>query len=206
MRLAALAMLTAGVLSAVELPSLPRAVVGPFVGIIGTDLVVAGGELLAETTAAPLVDGGGSVLGRAFSDEVWSLSPGARAWVKIGNLPQGLAHGLAVSTPLGLVLVGGRGGSGAVPTVLQLRHEWRGVTVAKLAPLPMALEPASGVVVKDRIYVRSSKGQAWSLPLAGREAWHAEATFPGGDARVVVWGDSVVTVAGARVLAAPRTK
>ena len=98
------------------LPALPEArpLEGAFVGVAGKVLVVAGG---ADTDIGPVPDHDGI---KAWYGDVFALRPKAKTWMtNVGTIPP-LAFGASVTTPHGLVCIGGADGSGASASVLLL--------------------------------------------------------------------------------------
>ena len=87
-----------------ELPPLPDTpgFGGPFVGVLDTALVVAGGANFPE---APPWQGGQKI----WHDDVYVLDEGADAWRIAGKLPEERAYGSALSTRFGVALLGGSG-------------------------------------------------------------------------------------------------
>ena len=87
----------------------PIGVGGPFVGVHGKALIVAGG---ANFPGGPpwerVVQGETLPPGKKiWHAQVYVLEPGAKQWHVSGKLSQPLAYGLAVSTAHGVYLIGG---------------------------------------------------------------------------------------------------
>ena len=92
-----------------ELSDLPQLAVGdsvqgvaaPFAGVLGSDLVVAGGCNFPEIPAAE-----GGV--KRFYADIFALDlSDPHGWLKLGELPKPLAYGATVAVPEGLVCIGG---------------------------------------------------------------------------------------------------
>ena len=85
-----------------QLPPLPDPIglAGPFVGVAGDTLVVAGGANFPE--AAPW-DGGAKV----WHDRVFVLPEPNGKWIEAGCLPSPLAYGVTVSWRDRMILIGG---------------------------------------------------------------------------------------------------
>lgn len=80
---------------------------GAFAGLVGGDVIVAGGANFPGARAAADVgqwyahDG----LSKHWASEVFRLEDGA--WAQIGELPEGLAYGASFAVDDGLLIVGG---------------------------------------------------------------------------------------------------
>jgi len=92
-------------LASEALPPLPDpvGVAGPFVGVYGEAVIVAGGA----NFAAPVWESE-----KAWHDAVWVLVPtdgesGKRHWLAAGTLSRPAGYGVSVSTSKGVVCVGG---------------------------------------------------------------------------------------------------
>ena len=85
-----------------QLPPLPDAlgVAGPFAGVSGGVLLVGGG---ANFPGKMPWEGGKKV----WHDEVYALVDAKSSWKLVGKLPHPLAYGVSITTPAGVVCIGG---------------------------------------------------------------------------------------------------
>ena len=84
-----------------DLPELPQAVGGQFVGVVDDYLVVAGGSYFNT----PPWSGGKKI----WVDTVYTLGRGDKQWRLAGHLPTPLGYGIAaISTADGMLCIGGQ--------------------------------------------------------------------------------------------------
>ena len=153
-------------------------VVGAFVGTHNGALIIAGGNK---------ADGGGltdHITVLLQDDEgIWSLRSESD-W----RLPQPLAFGAAVTTPGGVILVGGTDARAASKTVFCLTWNPTSgkIDLKPMPPLPFALSHSSGALLGNTIYItgaRGPKGQDrcfLSLDLSESNAgWRKMEPWPG---------------------------
>ncbi len=133
-----------------RLPSLPEAlgVAAPFAGISGDALIVAGGANFPDRMPWE----GGK---KAWHDRIWVLA-GAKSnagFIDAGRLEHPRAYGVSVTTPQGVITVGGCDADRHYAETVLLRWENGKVTrkVYPSAPVPLAY--ASGALVNDAIYL-----------------------------------------------------
>lgn len=188
-----------------HLPPLPPAagqskqpgVASPFVGVHGDALLVAGGANFPEK--APW-EGGAKVWWRDLF--VLEHVSGARpAWVqdKRFTLPHTLAYGVSVSTPDGIVCVGGADAERCYADVFLLSWDSaaREIRRVPLPALPQPLAFGAAALVGRTLYVAggqhsmhapAASSAFWSLDLAQRQSpnfgWNMLPTWPG-PARIV---------------------
>lgn len=184
-----------------RLPPLPPAagqavqpgVASPFVGIHRGALLVAGGANFPEKMPW---NGGAKV----WWDDVWVLenvAGPAPHWVQGGGfrLPRPVAYGISVSTPEGVVCVGGNDAERCYADVFQLAWDPAAGTVrtTALPPLPQPLTNMSGALVGRTLYVAGGqhvlKGAEpvsvfWALDLTRRDrpaefTWQSLPAWPG---------------------------
>lgn len=170
-----------------DLPD-PVGLKGMVAGVTGDRIVLAGGSNFPVPRSA-----GGR---KTFHRTGWTQPVSARGdgtWTPLGNvLPRALAEGASVTTPHGLVSVGGDGGAGMLADVLLLAwDEARGaLDVRTLPPLPRALGSAAAAWHEGKLYVvggddgRGGTQVFASLALAaalreGAAAWELLPTWPG---------------------------
>src|SRR5512140_1842135 len=85
-----------------DLPPLPQAVAGQFVGVLNDELIVAGGS---HWDGVPPPWAGGKKL---WSDAVCALGRGDKQWRLAGRLPHRMGYGVAISLPGEMLLIGGQ--------------------------------------------------------------------------------------------------
>ena len=155
-----------------SLPDLPNqlGVAGPFVGVHSEALIVAGGANFPRPVwESP----------KHWLDQIWILSPTVSGlkWQSGGKLPRALAYGTAVSSPDGVVCIGGNDRNQNYRDVFLLtwdaiQHVLTGREYPKL-PFPFAFGQAT--LVGEVIYVAGGQSDSqldsamnnfWSLNLA----------------------------------------
>ena len=180
-----------------ELPPLPGELGfgGPFAGTHNGVLIVAGGANFPE--GYPW-EGGKKV----WYDHIFVLEQGASEWIKTNtNLPFPIAYGGSISTPEGLILIGGSNQGAVFKDVIRLSWDaaQKQISIEPLASLP---EPSSFLVagqIGTKIYVvpgyRSSDPtdipqEVWTLDwslLPDKSNWEKLPGLPG-PARAKVTG------------------
>ena len=189
-----------------EFPALPPSagqtkqpgVAGPFAGVHGDTLFVAGGANFPDKMPW---DGGAKI----WWDDIWVLekkSDGPPRWVtdKTFKLPRRIGYGVSVSTADGVVCAGGHDADRCYADVFLLSWDPKAREVRRTA-LPSMPEPLSfmaGALVGNTLYVAGGQhvmknavpsSAFWSLDLSKRERpeefkWTILPSWPG-PARVV---------------------
>lgn len=160
-----------------------QGVSGAFSGVLNNQMVVAGGCNFPDTPAA---DGGAKV----FYDRVYAFN--GKAWEIVGKLPQPTAYGASVTTPKGVIVIGGFDGEKAYKTVgiLEWNTTEKAVTYRALPSLPTAIYEGTAALGSDGyVYMaggfdgegnpnaacyrfQTNGGKAWeslpNLPVSGR--------------------------------------
>ena len=181
-------------LASEPLPPLPDpvGVAGPFVGVHGGAVIVAGGANFAP----PVWEAE-----KTWHDAVWVLrdtidSGGERSprWIDGGRLPRSLGYGVSASTSKGVVCVGGNDASEAYADAFLLRWdaEQERVEQLPLPPLPQASGYGCGAAIGDTVYVAAGTPSAslvdatnrfWSIDVSSddssRWAWRELPAWPG---------------------------
>lgn len=184
-----------------RLPALPPAageakqpgVAGPFAGVQGDTLIVAGGANFPDKLPW---DGGAKI----WWDDIWileNLSSAAPRWVtdKTFKLPRRLGYGISVSTPDGVICAGGHDADRCYADVFLLSWDARTRKIRRtdLPPLPEPLSFMAGALVGTTLYIAGGQTTMkdampsslfWSLDLAqrGRSAefkWSVLPAWPG---------------------------
>lgn len=124
----------------------PLGVAGPYVGVHGDVLLVAGGANFPEPTWES---------DKAWHDEIYAFSCTGEtsAWETAGTLPRPLGYGTTVSLPEGVLCIGGNDADRVYADVFLL--SWKGGKVVRedLPSLPEPLCYASAALLGNHIYV-----------------------------------------------------
>ena len=185
------------------LASLPDAigVAGPIVGIHQDVLVVAGGANFAKAEAPDLWD-----LPKLYHDQIWFLDKQTGKWKTAANrLTQKVAYSSVVSTPQGILCIGGENADGPSKRTFLLQVERIGDEIrvtendTAVADLPIASTAGGAAIVSDHIYAvlgqvtqtdgsRVATREIRRLPLKALEAkdgadvsWERSPSWPGED-------------------------
>jgi solute:Na+ symporter, SSS family len=158
-----------------SLPDLPveLGVAGPFVGVHRDALIVAGGANFPR----PVWEHD-----KVWHDQIHVLTKSEQGyqWHSGGKLPGPLAYGAAVSTPAGVVCLGGNRGDETFRDVclFEWNADTRQVTRVAYPPLPRPCVYGQAALVDDVIYLAGGQSAAgldsamsnfWSLDLARRD-------------------------------------
>lgn len=163
--------------------SVGQGVSGAFSGVLNNQMIVAGGCNFPNTPAA---EGGTKV----FYDHIYAFT--GQSWEIVGQLPQPMAYGASVTTPEGILIIGGFDGSKAYASVglLQWNANTKSTTYQSLPDFPTAFYDGAAALGNDGyVYVAGGldsngnpntacyrlhphSGQTWErlpdLPVAGR--------------------------------------
>ena len=177
-----------------EIPPLPDSIglAGPFVGVHGDALIVAGGANFPR----PVWD-----TEKVWYDEIHILRKknGEYSWKRSGRLPRPLAYGAAVSTEAGVLCIGGNDSSSTFSEVflLQADEETGQVNIIDYPalPSPCAFGAATllGNAEDGMVFLAGGQSgssldtatnQMWSLDLSKRNdtaafVWKKEPELPG---------------------------
>ena len=177
-----------------EIPPLPDSIglAGPFVGLHGDALIVAGGANFPR----PVWD-----TEKVWYDEIHILRKknGEYSWKRSGRLPRPLAYGAAVSTEAGVLCIGGNDSSSTFSEVflLQADEETGQVNIIDYPalPSPCAFGAATllGNAEDGMVFLAGGQSgssldtatnQMWSLDLSKRNdtaafVWKKEPELPG---------------------------
>ena len=163
---------------AVAFPPYPqvKGVSAPFAGFIGDTLIVAGGCNFPDTPAA---EGGKKVFhATAYALDVRHLSEG---WIPLPPLPVPIAYGASVSTPKGLVCIGGQNTQGTQTDVYLLRTNGQ---TTPLPALPIPIDNGGACLCGHTLLVtggnqpENGKG-LYALDLSSPTNWKRLADYPG---------------------------
>ena len=164
-----------------ELPELPEplGVAGAFVGVSNGALVVAGG---AHFRVSPF-EGGQKI----WVDRIFVLEDREGQWQAAGRLKAPLAYGVSISTPDGIVCIGGSDSARHHRDVFRLTWNNGRIEQTDLRDLPRSSANMSGALLDGKIYVAAGQEspmaasplhEFWSLELARPEARCRLKIFP----------------------------
>lgn len=130
------------------LPDIPDAqgLAGAYAGVSQDAVIVAGG---ANFPSGPPWEGGAKV----WHDRVFVYPANQSGWKEAARLPKALGYGVSITTPEGVVCIGGSHATGHEAAVFRLRWEGSKVDIDDLPPLPLALANMAGALVGGRIHV-----------------------------------------------------
>lgn len=146
----------------------PVGVAAPFAGVSGNSLLVAGG---ANFPNGLPWDGGKKV----WHDTVYRLDDPTGTWSVAGKLQRPLAYGVSVTTPEGLICIGGSDATRHYPGAFRLFLRGNSLRVEPLPPLPKPIANAAGALVGQQILIcggstepgeKSASNQLWALDLS----------------------------------------
>ena len=167
-----------------QLPPLPDKLgfAGPFVGTHHGALLVAGGANFPDKHPW---EGGTKV----WYDSVFVLEKPEGAWKKAGKLPRPLGYGVSVSTPEGVVCLGGSDAQRHYAEAFLLRWENGGIKTSPLPSLPKPCANFCGALLGNTLYVAGgieppSSTHAlktfWALDLSeAKPHWRELEPWPG---------------------------
>jgi N-acetylneuraminic acid mutarotase len=166
-----------------DLPPLPQALGGQFVGVIDDRLVVAGGS---HWDGVPRPWNGGK---KIWVDTIYTLGRGESAWRMAGRLPHKMGYGVAISLRDAMLCIGGQTPDGNLATTYRLRLRAGKISIDELAPLPHTAANMAGALMGDTIFVAAGQESPssltalrtfWSLSLsAAKAAWKELPAWPG---------------------------
>ena len=154
-----------------ELPPLPdqHGFAGPFVGVHGNALIVAGGANFPDT---PLWE-----TDKVWHDGTFALAEEDESWRKGTRLPRALAYGASVSIESGVLCIGGDDAEQVYPDVFVLSwsEETNEISRADYPPLPHPFAYGSAALVGDTVYVVAGQ-TGKTLDTATNEVWSYDTT------------------------------
>ncbi len=160
-----------------ELPDLPDdlGLAGPFAGLHGNALIVAGGANFPR----PVWDND-----KAWHDSIYLLArdeAGTYSWKDGGKLPRPQAYGSAVSVKEGVVCIGGNDSEKAFADVFLLSYQPGSgeIKTTEFPPLPEPCAFGSATMVGRRIYMTGGQSGG-SLDTATNHFWMLDLDRRGG--------------------------
>ena len=176
-----------------QLPAIPdgEGFAAPFAGVSGGALIVAGGaNIVGERWADPLH--------KKWYDSVFILEHPRGQWLTDFKLPRPLAYGVSMTTPDGLVCIGGSDSTRHYAEVFRLNWTKGKLHVTELPPLPGCCANACGAMLGNTLYVAGgldspSSSAAlhtfWSLDLSDpSRGWSSLEPWPGPERILAVAG------------------
>jgi N-acetylneuraminic acid mutarotase len=159
-----------------ELPPLRLPMAGQFVGVHAGRLIVAGGTLWSK----PKWEGGE----KRWTPLIQTLGEGEREWRESGEQPETLSYGGSVSTPDGVLCIGGQSEKAASASVWLLSWDGQRVRSKKVSELPEPRMNASAAAIEGVLYLAggqvSPEAQSACLTLLGyRQRWKEVEPWPG---------------------------
>ena len=109
-------------------------------------------------------------------------------WEKVGELPVEAAYGVSVSTPGGIICVGGTNGQGALASVIRISRDENGAGIAvdSLPSLPCTIDNMGGAVLGHCLFLAGGNvngvpsNALYCLDLEHTDAgWMRMPDFPG---------------------------
>ncbi|MGM9755402.1 MAG: cyclically-permuted mutarotase family protein [Parabacteroides sp.] len=151
----------------------------PFAGTHNGSLIVAGGCNFPDK---PVAEGGT----KRYYDEVFLL--GSEGWKMIGHLPTPVAYGAAVSTPEGVICIGGNNADRSMKEVIRLAVSTGGdvLEIDTLPSLPVTMDNMAAAYADGQLFVAGGNANGapchslYHLDLTQNTlAWEALPDFPG---------------------------
>ena len=167
-----------------QLPTIPDPLGfgSPFSGVSQGQLILAGGS---NFPGKPPWRGGTKV----FYNSIFALAEPSGRWSNVGKLPRPIAGGVSVTTPRGIICVGGCDTTRCYADCFLLKLQNDAVVIDNVPPLPRPCANAAGVLMDGTIYVAGGIDQPtataalktfWSLNLDNFEAgWRELSPWPG---------------------------
>ncbi|MEI6715118.1 MAG: galactose oxidase [Verrucomicrobiota bacterium] len=131
-----------------QLPAIPdqEGFAGAFAGVSNGALVVAGGaNIVGERWANPLQ--------KKWYQSVFVLERPSGAWLTGFQLPRALGYGVSITTPDGLLCIGGSDATQHFADVFLLRWQNGKIESREFPPLPRPCANACGALVGNTVYV-----------------------------------------------------
>ncbi|QDV25605.1 sodium:solute symporter family transporter [Aureliella helgolandensis] len=158
-----------------SLPPLPDAlgVAGPFVGVHGDALVVAGGANFPK----PVWEND-----KVWHDKIYVLTQeaGEDVWHDAGRLSRAVAYGTSVSTPDGIVCIGGNDAEQVFDQVFIMSwdQQERSIQTTPLPSLPRPCAHGAATLIGNVVYVAGGQSGA-SLTSAMSNFWSLDLSLRG---------------------------
>ena len=156
-------------------------VAGPYVGVHNDALIIAGGANFPKPYWGE---------NKAWHDDIWVLDNSGN-WIEGGKLSRPLGYGASVSTPLGVICIGGNDAAQTYSDAFLLKWNRTTKTLEQesLPALPTTLAYTAAVLLGNKVYVgggavtndlASTQKNFWLLDLGDVQAgWSELPTWPG---------------------------
>jgi N-acetylneuraminic acid mutarotase len=167
-----------------QLPPLPdpEGFAGAFAGVCDGQLVVAGGTNFPDKKPW---EGGNKV----WYDTIFALNDPRGEWRQAGKLPRPNGYGVSITTPEGVICIGGGDAAENFRSAFRLRLDGREVRVEPLPPLPKPCAFMAGAQLGSTLFVAGgietpasteALGECWALDLTQMErGWAQLPKWPG---------------------------
>lgn len=172
-----------------QLPDLPPVgnqteslgVAGPYVGVHNDALIIAGGANFPKPYWGE---------DKAWHDDIWVLERSGE-WTKAGTLPRPLGYGASVSTPLGVICMGGNDAERSYSDVFLIKWDPSSKTVSQesLPNLPKTIAFTMAATIGSKVYLAggtetndlaSALNNLWMLDMSDPSAgWQELPGWPG---------------------------
>ena len=197
-----------------QLPSLPdrEGFATPFAGSSGGALIVAGGANFPDKRPW---EGGTKI----WYDSIFVLEDPKGPWKTGFHLPKPVAYGVSITTPDGLICIGGGNATEHFRDVIRLTWDGRKIAATPLPDLPAPCAFMCGVRIDQTIYVAGGISTPaattalktfWSLNLAEPQPhWRQLESCPGPERILAVAGaadGSFFLFSGVRLFPGPDGK
>ncbi|MCH7227701.1 sodium/solute symporter [Haloferula sp. A504] len=191
-----------------ELPPLPdeHGFAGAFAGVSEGSLVVAGGANFPD--GAPWAGGE-----KVWHDRIFVLPESGTEWREAGRLPRPLGYGVSITTPRGVLCIGGSDSQRHHREVFLLRAKGSEIETVPLPPLPVPLANMAGSLVGETVHIiggsvspDATSASSQHFAFDGSE-WTVLEPLPGPGRILPVAGsraDSLFVFSGASLAADPR--
>ncbi|MEQ9459977.1 MAG: hypothetical protein RIG82_03360 [Phycisphaeraceae bacterium] len=174
----------------ISMPEVPDGigVAGPYVGLSNNGLIVAGGANFPVAAGEDLWD-----VPKVWHREVWvlknALSDGeASTWAGPYELDRARGYGASVTTPYGVLCIGGNDGDEVFSDVFLLVWDPDSESITQL-PLPSLPEPlvyASAMLVGETIYLAGGQTDS-GLGSASKGFWRLDLSSYASDPSTLYW-------------------
>ncbi len=183
-------------------------------GLLGCLLVVplaTFGQIGGGAISGYVLDSSKAVVpGADVTATIYALGRNETHWKLVGHLPSPLGYGVAITTPQGMLCIGGQTPSENSRQTRLLRMQEGKIVIQRLADLPETAADMAGAMVGNTVYVAGGQvtptstaalHNFWSLSLSQTQAvWSSLPAWPG-PARIfpvmAASGSSIYLVSGA---------
>jgi len=164
---------------------------GPFAGVHGGVLLLAGGANFPDRRPW---EGGTKI----WYDRVMLLDSPKGTWRDAGKLPRALGYGVSITTPDGIVCIGGSDSTTHYADVFRLQWNGKALETVSLPRLPKPCANSCGALLDKTLFVAGgietpdateAMTHFWSLDLTrSQDGWREEKTWTGSGRMLSVAG------------------